>query len=343
MGSHDSDSQAEDVQQLQWTQSPSPYVDEDGGQFGLAIGITDVEDGAVASSDIDTSGASVSLAKSTGGGSFSTSGITQPSLSTSDGVVTVETDFVASEWAAGDSYRVSVSGITATTGDGNTVELPEQRWYGSVSEESDITSQINTLHNTRIPDIISRANIQAEAEDALLADLSTDSPATSSVVDVLSNDLEPRLPGSGTLSTHAWDPDGVVPGSGTLATQAEQWKRGTNSPDQASTTLSDNTETTVLDLGTDGSSTGRELRSAILDVTLGSHTAVSLAVKVDINGTLTEIDAANVSSDGAVDLFEHLAIDNIASPHIRITATGDTSSPSTNGTVDHTAEFSEAT
>lgn len=128
-----------------------------------------------------------------------------------------------------------------------------------------------------------------------------------------------------------------------IAAAEAVWDRDTGSPNEGSTTINDDSETTVLDLGSDGDQTARELRSALLDVTLGSHGAITLAIKADINGTLTQIDSADVTSDGAVDLFEHVAIDHIASPHVQIAATGDTASPATNGSVDHLAEFSTAT
>lgn len=239
------DPESIDVQHLEWTQSPAPVVDEDGGQFGLAIGIIDVEDGAVASSDIDISSATAELAKSTGGGSFSTSGITQPSLSKSDGVVVLETDFDEAEWAAGDSYRVTVSGISATTGDGNTVELPEQRWYGGVSEESDITGQINTLHNTRIPDVISLSNIQGEVEDGLEKDIANLSPASGSVADLLNSNLDTTV---SSRSSHGDpDPNGHIdaaissrqappsnPDTGTLSADGTEQTVFTRSPSETS-------------------------------------------------------------------------------------------------------------
>lgn len=447
-----SDPEAVDVQHLEWTQSPTPVVDEDGGQFGLAIGIIDVEDGAVASSDIDISSATAALAKSSSGGSFSSTGITQPSLSKAQGVVILETDFAAAEWAAGDSYRVAVSGITATTGDGNTVELPEQRWYGALSEESDITAQINTLHNTRIPDVLSLANIQGEVEDALEKDITNLSPTAGSVADLLDSNLDATVssrsshvwdpdnvvPSSGTLSTHDWDPDGVVPGTGTLATASDitdetgqpsndtqtlydilandslgnltsvadsiadvlnkirqnsdltsdfsatdkntdaeirdgvwsdstkaaganldaavssrsshsasdvngtLWKRQT--PDEGQTSISDDTETTVADLGTLDGGDGFQVPGAYFDVALGSHGQIDLALKVEINGSRVQIgDTVNVTADGAVELADFNAGVPVTSPHVRVTATGDTASPSTNGTVDRTVEHSKAT
>lgn len=358
------DPAADDVQQLEWTQSPAPVVDEDGGQFGLAIGIIDVEDGAVASGDIDISSATVELAKSTGGGAFSTTGITQPSLSKAQGVVALETDFAASEWAAGDSYRVTVSGITATTGDGNTVELPEQRWYGAVSEESDITGQINTLHNTRIPDVLSLANIQAEAEDALETDITTLSPAANSVADVLDTIRQNSTLTSDFAATDkntdaeirdgVWSDSTKAAGANLDAAVSSRsshsatdvngslWKRQT--PDEGQTALADDAETTIADFGVVDGADGIRIDGAYFDVALGGHTQIDLKLKVEINGTRTQIgDTINVTSGGVVELSDFNAGVPVASPHVRVTAAGDTASPGTNGTVDRTIEHLAAT
>lgn len=188
---------------LRTQQSDSPTVDEAGGQQLFQVGVVDVQDGELASGDIDISGASATLEQSSGGGSFSSTGITQPSVSKSDGRFYVSYDFAASEWGPGDSYKLVVEGVTVTDGEGETVTLPPFTWQEQVAEMGSLQSKMDTLHDTRIPDILSLANIQGEAEDALLADLSGQSPAASSVVDVLASDLEPRLPGSGTLSTLA--------------------------------------------------------------------------------------------------------------------------------------------
>jgi hypothetical protein len=322
--------------------SDAPSVDESGGQYSAHVTLFEPSEGQIGSPDIDISGASVTLERSTDGGSFSTTSVTQPTLSKADGVVEVVFDIAGSEWTVGDTYRLTIDGVEANDSDGNTFNIPTVRWVGSTNRDSGVQSKVSILHNTRVPDILSLSNIQDEAEDALLADLSSNSPDSSSVVDVTST-LESRLPGSGTLSTHAWDPDGVIPSAGTVAvaTDLDPVERR-QPPDAGSITLSDDTDNGLIALGSVGRSVTHYLDALYADVTLGDHTQVTFKLTVDVNGNKAQVNTLTVSSSGPVDVLSDAGWEVPASALVEVDVAGDAANPSTNGNVDFSAEHSQA-
>jgi hypothetical protein len=119
------------------------------------------------------------------------------------------------------------------------------------------------------------------------------------------------------------------------------WHHASDSPASGQTALTDDNETTVFDVGTDGGPTSYRLDDLHLDVALGGHSEIDVYVKVDVNGTLTQVGTVNLNEDKTLDLAD-IGQELVASPHVRVTATGDTLNPASDGTVDRTVVFSEA-
>jgi hypothetical protein len=156
---------------LRITQSISGKVEED-GVLGFDISIFDIDAGAVASADIDITGISAVLEKSTGGGAFSSVGITQPTFAKADGRVYVAYRFLAAEWTAGDIYRLRVTGIQATV-DGDTLDIPAMVWANSVSEDADIKSAVDTI-NAEVAKVVGATGILFEQADVPVTMNATD-------------------------------------------------------------------------------------------------------------------------------------------------------------------------
>jgi len=129
--------------QMRTAQSVSAAVEEDAYQQ-FSISIMDVDSGAVASADIDITAISAVISKSTGGAAFSTAGLTAITFGKADGRVYVDYRFLAAEWAAGDVYKIEVSGITATVG-GDTAYVPAMVWSNLITEQGDISADTDPL------------------------------------------------------------------------------------------------------------------------------------------------------------------------------------------------------
>jgi len=112
--------------QLRTAFSESQTVEENAIQF-FNIGIFDMDAGAIASASINITSISAVLEKSTGGGAFSSAGITQPTFAKTNGSVYCSYQFLAAEWQTGDMYKLVVGGITATIG-GATAHVPSAVW-----------------------------------------------------------------------------------------------------------------------------------------------------------------------------------------------------------------------
>lgn len=110
---------------------------EEGARQQFAISIYDIDTGAVASASIDITSIVQTMEKSTGGGAFSTTGITQPTFAKANGLVSVEYTFVSTEWKAGDVYKLTVSTITATVG-GDTAYIKAMVWSNVVQRTTAI-------------------------------------------------------------------------------------------------------------------------------------------------------------------------------------------------------------
>ncbi len=168
--------------QLRTAFSDSEAVEENAIQY-FNIGIYDMDAGAIDSASIDITSISAVLEKSTGGGAFSTSGITQPTFSKANGSVYCAYQFLAAQWVTGDMYKLVVSGITATIG-GATAYVPSAVWSNIVVETADIdanveyiVSVVDDLHTdvgTAISDIGAVALVVADIHDTDLPDVKTD-------------------------------------------------------------------------------------------------------------------------------------------------------------------------
>jgi len=185
--------------------SVSATVEENAYQQ-FSISIMDIDTGSVPSADIDITGISQVLSKSTGGGAFSAVGITQPTFGKADGRVFEDYQFLAAEWAAGDVYKLVVSGIEATVG-GDTAYIPAVVWSNLVTEQADISADTDPL-------VMGRAQIAATTIDLNQAAAAyvLFTGATQAVV------LEslivrcPNIIGGGALTSIAVATDDVTPG-----------------------------------------------------------------------------------------------------------------------------------
>ena len=191
--------------QLRTVQSISAAVEEDAYQQ-FAISLMDIDTGAIASADIDITGITATISKSTGGAAFSTVGLTAIVFGKADGRVYVDYRFLAAEWAAGDVYKVEVSGITATVG-GDTAYVPAMVWSNLITEQGDISADTD-------PQVMGRAQIAATTIDLNQAAAAyvLFTGATQAVV------LEslivrcPNIIGGGALTSIAVATDDVTPG-----------------------------------------------------------------------------------------------------------------------------------
>lgn len=156
--------------QLRVTQSASTTVEEN-AIIQFNIGVFDVDAGAVASASIDITGITNVLQKSTGGGAFATGTITQPTFSKADGSVYCAYQFLAAEWQAGDMYKLTVTGVTATI-NSDVAYVPDMIWSNLVVEMESLEDYVlaipsstgsNTWNATAL------AALQTEADDALVA------------------------------------------------------------------------------------------------------------------------------------------------------------------------------
>ena len=129
--------------QMRTSQSVSTGVEEDGIQQ-FSISIMDVDTGAVATANIDITGIVSTIEKSTGGAAFSDAGLTAITFGKDDGRVFIDYQFLAAEWAVGDVYKISVSGIEADVG-GDTAFVPAMVWSNFVSEDADLASAVSGI------------------------------------------------------------------------------------------------------------------------------------------------------------------------------------------------------
>lgn len=134
-----------DTEPVSFTPSTLGDIDEDGGRAAIAVSIVDRNTGQVASGSIDITGITYELAKSTAGGAFSTVGITQPTGATkANGLVELEFDVLAAEWAVGDTYRLKVGAVTATVGT-TTYHTGTLTWAGTIVENLDVKTVVDDV------------------------------------------------------------------------------------------------------------------------------------------------------------------------------------------------------
>ena len=128
---------------LRIDQSSTGVVEED-GIVNFSISIYDIDEGAIVLADIDIASISAVLQKSTGGAAFSASGITQPTFTKTDGLVSCDYRFLAAQWINGDIYKLVVSGITADV-DGDTAHVKLLTWSNTIQENANVEAKIDTI------------------------------------------------------------------------------------------------------------------------------------------------------------------------------------------------------
>jgi len=180
-------------------------VEEDAYQQ-FSISIMDIDTGSVPLADIDITGISAVIEKSTGGAAFSAVGLTAIVFGKEDGRVFVDYRFLAAEWAAGDVYKIVVSGIEATV-DGDTAYIPAVVWSNLIVEQGDISADTDPL-------VMGRAQMAATTIDLNQA-LGAYVLFTGATQAVVLESLLIRCPniiGGGALTSIAVATDDVTPG-----------------------------------------------------------------------------------------------------------------------------------
>jgi hypothetical protein len=129
--------------QFRTEQSKSGTVEENAFEM-FNISLFDLDSGAILSADINIAAISQVMEKSTGGADFSSAGITQPVFAKADGRVYCSYQFLAAQWAVGDLYRLTVTGITAVV-DTETVYCPTMVWSNAVLEAANIDTNVETI------------------------------------------------------------------------------------------------------------------------------------------------------------------------------------------------------
>jgi hypothetical protein len=140
--------------------SDSGPVEQNAYQM-FSIVLFDVDTGGIPSADIDITGISAVLEKSTGGAPFSSAGITQPTFAKADGRVYCSYQFLTAQWAVGDLYRMTVGGINCLV-NGEIVYVPTAVWSNVVLTEADISTTVHAIDTS----------LGAQSDAATLDDLS---------------------------------------------------------------------------------------------------------------------------------------------------------------------------
>lgn len=110
--------------------------------------LTDIDSVAFAATDIDITSATCVMEKSTGGGAFSDSGITQPTLAKGLGTLSIPMLFLGTDWANNDVYRLTVSGVSVTV-NAEPVALQTFIWLNVVSASTaDILTETDKIPAT---------------------------------------------------------------------------------------------------------------------------------------------------------------------------------------------------
>jgi hypothetical protein len=216
-------------------QSQAGPVEHDAFEM-FNISLIDTDTGAILQGDINITGITAVLEKSTGGADFSNVGITQPTFSKGDGRVYCSYRFLAAQWAVGDLYRLTVGGITAVIG-AVTVYIPIQVWSNVVTElvlldakvtiigtnQGDPSAQTLISTTAKIGDIARSLDLILGARWDVGGDLGTDIAAI--IAEVQSTTLATGAGSNATLSRLGllvrWLADNVAVSSTALSTT--QW------------------------------------------------------------------------------------------------------------------------
>ena len=129
--------------QMRTAQSISATVEENAFQQ-FSISIMDVDSGSVSADNINITGISAVIEKSTGGGAFSAAGLTAIVFGKEAGRVFVDYQFLAAQWTVGDVYKIVVTGIQATVG-GDTAYIPAMVWSNLIVEVGDVKATVDAI------------------------------------------------------------------------------------------------------------------------------------------------------------------------------------------------------
>lgn len=121
-----------------------------------------------------------------------------------------------------------------------------------------------------------------------------------------------------------------------------QFKRANDSPVSGSLSLDDDTETTIVDFGTLGGSFAYRVQTAVIDVTLNSHSSVTVRVKSSINGAIATGSEHTYNSAQITDIFGDLNPDRITGNRVAITIEGSNAAPTTAAVVDYSVSYTVA-
>jgi hypothetical protein len=163
------------------TQSVAHAVSE--GTYGyFSVQLYDINGTPYAVEDIDIASATLTIEKSTGGAAFTTVGVSQSTLAKGLGHIDTSVLFVAIEWAPGDLYRLTISGVTVTNG--VTHNLQTFVWNEAVDITSDIDAEVDAiLEHITVPAI-------DNTDDESIADvigMKGDTPKTSASATIMNN------------------------------------------------------------------------------------------------------------------------------------------------------------
>lgn len=128
----------------------------------FAVYIFDRTSGPISSGNIDltTTPATIVLAKSHLGAAFSTAGVTQPTLTKANGIVSANVTFKSTEWALGDDWQLQVAGILATDSNGSVEVVREAGWVGKIDTDTTVGGNVATVKTaTTKPAADSAANV----------------------------------------------------------------------------------------------------------------------------------------------------------------------------------------
>lgn len=120
------------------------------------------------------------------------------------------------------------------------------------------------------------------------------------------------------------------------------FKRAPASPIDGTLTLDDDTEKTIIDVGTINGPAAYRIQTAVIDVVLGSHASVTVRAKADVGDTLQTVDEHTYNSAQTAGIFADLNPDRLTSQRVAITIQGTATDPTTNGTVELSVSFLRA-
>lgn len=331
--------------QIRFQQSEEGPIDEDGGRYSFDVGIVDIDTGEVSSANIDIATATVTLEKSTAGGAFSTAGITQPTIAKATGLVTISADLLATEWAVGDRYKVTLKGVKATDSGGTVNFGGPFVWTSTIVEDLDVKTTVDDI-DADLGEPTDAATAAENSGGTVLSkvrDLGTKHqvPAADAATNAYVRDVAGNKSDAAT-TTVGTDKSLMAYLKGTINQLAKIWKR------EAVTTFSNaalgTTETTILDKGADAGADAFRLEGTLVNLAaLGTGTTtVKFRIKGEINGVLTTIHTVDKTGTGAFDLLKDAGAHSFANRHVIITVQRNEGS-GTDGSVSATVETSKST